>query len=129
MPQIEITPEDELYRRIVPDNLTNDELNAGAWSLRPGEDYLSVDIARLTTPQECIARARRDEIGLVAIPARIPLSLGLAVEHDPIPDDLLTGSAGNWAHAKIVGENSRPIRSRLAKASTVLVYPHRTSRP
>jgi hypothetical protein len=97
--------------------------------LRPDEDYLSVDITRLMTPEERIAGTRLDEIGFVAISAGVSLSLGLAVEHDPAPDDSVIGSTGNWAHAKIVGENSRPIGSRLAKASTVLVYPHRLSTP
>jgi hypothetical protein len=124
-PLEEIRLDDDLYRRIVPDNVTHGELNAGAFSLRPGEDSLSVDIARLTSPEECLARAGRTDVGLAVIGVRDVFALGLTVEHDPVPDDPDAEISANYAHARITGENSRSIRSKLAKAAVVLVMPER----
>ncbi|HEX5164958.1 MAG TPA: hypothetical protein VFV93_06145 [Thermomicrobiales bacterium] len=117
--------EDDLYRRIVPDNVTNGELNAGAFSLRPGEDALSVDIARLTSVEECLARAGRPDVGLSVLSVGDVVALGLTVEHDPVVGDAASGIPANYAHARITGENSRAIRSKLAKAAVILVSPER----
>jgi len=95
-----ISPDDDLYRRIVPDNVTNGELNAGAYSLRPGEETLSVDIARLTSPEECLARAGRTDLGLAVVIVSDVIALGLVVEHDPV-------------------------RAKLARASVILIMPER----
>ena len=124
-PLEEIRPDDDLFRRIVPDNVTHGELNAGAFSLRPGEDSLSVDIARLTSPEECLARAGRPDVGLAVISVGSVGALGLSVEHDPIPDDPDAGFTVNYAHARITGENSRAIRSKLARTAVILVMPER----
>jgi hypothetical protein len=122
--------EDDLYRRIVPDNVINGELNAGAFSLRPGEDALSVDIARLTSAEECLARAGRPDVGLAVISASDVIALGLNVAHDPVVGDSTSGIPDNYAHARITGENSRAVRSKLAKAAAILVMPERrSSRP
>jgi hypothetical protein len=125
LPPEEILPDDDLYRRIVPDNVTHGELNAGAFSLGPGEDSLSVDLARLTAPEECLARAGRTDVGLAVVSASAIFALGLSIEHDPVPDDADAGVWANYAHARITGENSRSIRSKLAKAAVILVMPER----
>jgi hypothetical protein len=117
--------EDNLYRRIVPDNVTNGELNAGAFSLRSGEDALSVDIARLTSAEECLARAGRPDVGIAVLGVGDVVALGLIVEHDPVVGDSSSGIPDNYAHARITGDNSRAIRGKLAKAAVILVMPER----
>ncbi len=121
----QISPDDQLFRRIVPDNVTNGDLNAGAFSLRPDEDSLSVDIARLTTPEECLARAGRADVGLAVLKVSEVTALGLVVEHGPVDNDPVAGIRESYAHARIIGENSRAVRSKLAKASVILVMPER----
>jgi hypothetical protein len=121
----QIRPDDDLYRRIVPDNVTNGELNAGAYSLRPGEEHLSVDIARLTSPEECLARAGRTDLGLAILNVSDVIALDLVVEHDPVRGDPASHMPVNDAHARIIGENSRPVRAKLARASVILIMPER----
>ena len=64
----------------------------------------SVDLARLTTLDEC--QARRPGCGIGKIEARVPLDLGFAVLHRPLPD--------NPAHAVLRGENTRGRCAALA---------------
>jgi hypothetical protein len=57
---------------------------------------MSVDLAKLTTPQESVNRSDRPGRGIGALQARTPRSLGFEVFHDPID--------GNYAHSAIQGD-------------------------
>lgn len=120
---MEIGDDDELYRRIAFDDVTAGQLNRGAFSLRPDEAYLSVEVARLTTIEECLARPQppRLDLGLAVVRAGDVRALGLTVVHDPLSDD--NPARSNAAHARIVGENSRLTKKRLSAIARVVVVP------
>ncbi|MGH9173021.1 MAG: hypothetical protein ACRD1H_01620 [Vicinamibacterales bacterium] len=122
-----VDDDDELYRRIAFDDISDNQLNRGAFSLRPGEEYLSVDLARLTTAEECLARPQppRPDLGLVVVRAGDVRALGLTVVHDPLFYD--DPGRDNPAHARIAGENSRLVKKRLSGIARVLVYPTQCS--
>jgi hypothetical protein len=113
----EIGGDDELYRRLAPGHLNPDgTVNSAAFKVRGRPDpRISVDLARLTTPEEVLARASRPGFGLGVLAARVPRSLGFTVRPDPLPDNL--------AHALIEGENDRAKCRLLARATRVLVLP------
>lgn len=77
---------------------------------------VSVDLARLTTPEQSLSRAPRAGFGLGSLTVGVPRSLGLRVRRDPLP--------GNPAHALIVGNDSIETCRRLARATDVLVHPN-----
>lgn len=82
-----IADDDLLYRRLAPLHVKPDgSVNSAAFKLRghPGP-HVSVDLARLTTPQATLARAPRPGFGLGVLLARDPRSLHLTVHHDPLP--------------------------------------------
>jgi hypothetical protein len=110
-----VLDDDILYRRLTTEQVSEprDFPNSNAFSLRSGEAGLSVDIARLTTVEECLAHGNRAGLGLAELPASIPRSHGLTVRHDPIP--------GNAAHALIEGPISMSIRRQLSRASKIIV--------
>jgi hypothetical protein len=117
-----MSDDDILYRRLSFEQVSEsrDFPNSNAFSLRPDEAGLSVDIARLTTEEGCLAHGNRPGLGLAELPASIPRSLGLTVRHDPTP--------GNYAHAVIEGPISMSVRRRLSRASTIIVRPHTNDR-
>lgn len=119
----DISDDDVLYRRIAFEDVTGDVLNRGAFSLRPGEDYLSVDLARLTSVAECLARPRppRPDLGLAALRVGDVRALNLIVVHDPIIGD--SPETSNPAHARILGENSRMTKKRLSERANIFVHP------
>jgi hypothetical protein len=117
---IEITAEDVLYRRINRSQINDDgTVNSGAFNLWPGEDALSVDLGRLTTPERSLDQSGRSDLGVAVLPASIVFRLGLAVDHDPLP--------GNGAHCLITGHLSKTVRRQLAAAATVVIPPSSSS--
>jgi len=79
-----------------------------------GERYLSVDVARLTTPEESFRR-RVDEQRLGELAASVPLAHGLDVRPEPLED--------NIAHTGIYGLDTEPgilVRHLLAQATRVI---------
>lgn len=122
-PQVfSIGDDEELYRRIVSFHLYPDgTINSAAFKLRSGkpDPHLSVELARLTTPQECAQRPGRPGFGVAALRAQVPRSLGLRVRHDPCPPQDPT----NDAHALIEGNTSKENCRRLAAAASVLIKP------
>jgi hypothetical protein len=120
-PQVlSIGDDEELYRRIVSFHLNSDgSINSAAFKLRGKPDpHLSVELARLTTPQECALRPGRPGFGVAVLEAQVPRSLGLRVRHDPCPPE----DPANYAHALIEGNSSKENCRRLAAAS-VLIKP------
>ena len=81
-------------------------MDSAAFKVRGRPDpQISVDLARLTTPQATLVRAPRPGFGLGVLVARDPRSLGLTVRHHPLPD--------NAAHSLIEGQ--RPDDRRIPR--------------
>jgi hypothetical protein len=108
----EIISEDEnLLRRVMflnPSFIKPDGTPASSsFSLKKGENGLSVDIERLTTHEASILD--RTKFRLFQLSAKITTSLGLTNEHDPQP--------GNYAHALIKGNITRSVSRKMADAA------------
>lgn len=96
--------EDWLYRRLAPHHIKRDGSVSSSAFMRstdqsgrrrePDPD-VSVDLARLTTPEESLRCAGRPQHGIGALQAREPRRMGLTVVHSPLPE--------NRAHASIRG--------------------------
>ena len=119
---VEIDDEDELYRRLASDHVTNGEINSAAFkyqgqprSSTPVYQSISVDLAKLTTQEETLGRAHRPGFGLGVLVAGEPRLLGFSVRHDPEPE--------HEAHSLIEGANDREKCRRLAEATRILVQP------
>jgi hypothetical protein len=109
----DIQDADDLYRRIAPAHVNPDgTINSGAFTTRRGEG-LSVNLARLTTPEETLRP--RPTFGLGSLKAAIPTGLGLNVRHAPSPH--------NHAHSLIEGQNTRAIRRQMAEAAVLFISP------
>jgi len=117
LPLIQIADSDELYRRIVDHQIDpNGRVNSSAF--KTGRMYdcaISVEIAKMTTLEECLHRPPRRIYGVVGVQAAIPRSLGFAVRHVPLPDV--------YCHAQIEGENSRTKSKLLAEQMVVHLFP------
>jgi hypothetical protein len=110
-----ITTEDGLLRRIVihPDYIKPDQ-TITSFAFKPRKvdvDGLSVDLERLTTPEDAILD--RTKFRLARLKASIPLSLGLACVHDP--------KADCPAHSLIQGDFTSSVRRQLALAATFVI--------
>jgi hypothetical protein len=122
-----ITAEDHLYRRLVPNGHVAADGKTVLWSAflrkRPGEKKsepdpeLSVDLARLTTPEATARGAERPGFGTAQFAASAPLAMGLVVRHVPLPPD-------RYAHSQVEGMTNREQCQRLADASTLIVPPN-----
>ena len=117
-----ILDEDELYRRLPLISLNPDgTVNSVAYKLRGKPDpSVSVDLARLTTPQESLNRvANPNNFKLGAFLANTPRNLGLTVIHDPLDD--------NYAHSLIQDneniQNSKALCRLLAESTKVIFHP------
>jgi hypothetical protein len=100
---VAFSEDDTLYRRLAPDHVSGDRVNSLAYSKETPYEK-SVDLARLTTPDQTVAT--RPNFGLGEISVGAVWELGIEVRHDPMP--------GNAAHCVIVGEYSRHIARQLA---------------
>jgi hypothetical protein len=123
-----IEDDDELYRRLPSEHVKNDgTISSVAFCFRGEPDpSLSVDLAKLTTPQEVLQRARKPGAGVGVITAGVPRGLGLTVRHDPIREDNEQGLAANPAHTLIEGLTPADRKTKcylLAEAMTVLIAP------
>lgn len=110
----DIAESDELYRRLAPEHINRDgTVNSAAFKARGKPDpSFSVDLARLTTAEEALSRAPHEGFRLGALPARVPLSLGLTVRHNPVE--------GNLAHCVIEGENDK-VKCRILARNTRII--------
>ncbi len=114
-----VDDDDELYRRLAPDFVKSDGTVSSAAFKRGKvpDPEVSVDLARLTTPDETLRRANRLHHGIGVLIARVPRELGLTVRHDPVE--------GNPAHAVIEGQTSREQPRLLAEQTRILKHPTR----
>jgi hypothetical protein len=114
---LDIADDDALYRRIAPHCFKRDgTISSSAFMTNNvPDDQISVDLARLTTADESLARAPRPGFGLGDLLASEPRRLGFTVRHDPIPE--------NPAHALIEGQNTKELCRRLAEKLLVLRRP------
>ena len=108
---------DRLYRRLPGETIRNGKVGRGAYYFRGEPDpSVSVDLARLTTPETTRLGAPRPErFGVGEIAASVPLQLGLTVRHDPTAD--------NPAHSLIEGATTRAICQTLANHTIVIIFP------
>ncbi len=109
-----ITKEDFLYRRFPiaeePKYLSFWKMvdgkkvpSSAAFKTKPGEDGLSVELAKLTTPEK--AKGNPSTFGIAEFSANIPLSAGYECVHD---------KKGSKAHALIIGDTN-PIAKKLSR--------------
>lgn len=112
-----IGPDDRLLRRVQfldPNFIKDDGTPASSsFSLKSGEDGLSVDLERLTTYPRAIQD--RSRFRLFALCAEYTVSLGLENVHDPIED--------NYAHTLMKGNITRGIARKLASNAVRINYP------
>ena len=131
----EIADSDLLYRRLATHNIRRSDgsVHPNAFmrnadprgrKKEPNPD-VSVDLARMTTPERSLAIAARPDQGIGVISAGFPRSLGLRVLHTPIDEP---PERRNFAHASIRGNDDEDALDRcnaMAAEMTrrVLIYP------
>lgn len=108
----QISPEDDLYRRLAPLHINIDgSVNSAAYKLHGKPDpSVSVDLARLTTVQESLDRAPTVGFFLGQLRAAVPMAMQLDVRHDPVPE--------NPSHSLIEGNREKTKCRQLAAATT-----------
>jgi hypothetical protein len=111
----EIDDDDLLYRRLPPFAISKETgvVISPAYDLRKNEEYISVDLARLTSEDEALGP--KPEFGLGCIRAGDVRRLGFSVMHKPVK--------GDYAHASIEGTFTHSLRRKLAQATKILRYP------
>lgn len=111
---MEIADEDRLYRRLAPNHLNPDgSVNSNAFKLNGKPDpQISVDIARLTSPEQSVARSRNSNCRLSMLIVGEVRSLGLGVLHRPTDE--------NYAHGVILGNATKATCRQLAERAVVL---------
>lgn len=103
---INIEDSDYLYRRIVPIHQKNGKIRKGAFSPRKGSNNISIDIEKLTTPEECLSRSTVDGCLIAKIRAGYVRELGLEIHHCQEQENL--------AHGIIEGTFTSLISKKLA---------------
>jgi hypothetical protein len=132
----EIADADWLYRRLAIHNIRRSDgsvhYNAFLRNSDPRgrkkepDPDLSVDLARLTTPEQSLAVAGKPDQGIGAIQAGFPRDLGLEVVHTPIREPR---KLRNLAHSSIRGNEGEGALDRchlMADEMTkhVRIYPN-----
>lgn len=114
----EIGELDSLYRRFFLNQYVPGDdgmrVSSSAYKIRKEEAGVSVDLARLSTPQE----ARQGGImgmGVGELPANVPLDEGFALKHEP--------ALNNKAHVLMIGNFTKSKCKILAKATRVIIEP------
>ncbi len=117
MHSVDIADDDWLYRRVMGYCIVGGKVSSSAFKNRrkKPETEISVDLAKLVSPEESLRRAGMEHLSVVALQARDPRALGLEVIPDPLPD--------NDAHALIVGENDMTKCQQLAEKALVKYQP------
>lgn len=118
LPTVDIENEDWLYRRLSLGNGIKKSGTASSAVFRrfdEPEQEPSVDLAKLTTPQESVDRAGSPGFRLSRMQAKEPRTIpGFDVVHSPRCD--------NPAHGHITGENTHERCRLLANMLEVLDY-------
>lgn len=115
METVEIDDRDEVYRRLAVSGhfYSDGSVNSNAYKLNGKPDpEISVDLARLSTPQESLSRAQQAGFRLGVLRVAELRALGLTVRHDPTPE--------NPAHCVIEGNSSKAICRELAQKTVVV---------
>lgn len=113
---VPIDDTDELYRRVALNLIRRDgTLSKGAFMSNKKPDHsISVELGRLTNPDDCLQRARIPENnGVAALVAKVPRIQGFEVRHDPTPD--------TYAHSLIEGESTKTKCRILADACRIIL--------
>lgn len=104
--------EDILFRRIHPDLIHPDgTISKGAFR----DTELSVDLARMATPERARARAKGPGYGLAGFSVAIARTLKQQVEHAPVPC--------NPAHTLVVGQKPQSIARKFAEQAKWVLKP------
>jgi len=116
-----ISDEDGLYRTIHPLWIKDKGITSAAFKQRPPLDSrlvgrhsldLSVDIARLTTPEKVLLSHSGYGIGIIT--ASFVLNLKLVIYHAPEPS--------NYAHAIVFGKITGSMAKLIARSAKLLRY-------
>jgi hypothetical protein len=105
----EVADADDLYRRIHFSQVKDGGPTSAAFK----HTELSVDLAKLTTPQQSLSG--HPSHGLVSITAGHARSLGQEVVHSPLDVNL--------AHALVIGNKTLGIARNLARTATWVLLP------
>lgn len=111
---VQIGDDDWLYRRLHPHCFKKDGSISSVTFMTRGypDSEISVDLARLTTPQASVNRAGRPGFQLGQLQAISPRNLGLDVVHAPLED--------NESHSLITGNRSKKTCKDLARLVEVV---------
>lgn len=114
MPLEVIADADDLHRRLAPGWVTGGVVNSAAFK-RNGvpDDEVSVDLARLTTPEKTLQD--RPDFGIGNIVAGAVRRCGFDAVHDPLEE--------NPAHSLIRGNTSKAGCRLLAEQMVVIIAP------
>jgi len=116
IPPVQISDGDFLYRRLAPgsSHINPDGTVASNAFKRDGrpDPEISVDLARLTTETEALARAPSSQFRLGVLEAGEVRALGLTLVHAPTED--------NPSHSLILGNNSKATCRLLAELTRPL---------
>jgi len=114
---------DELYCRILSFYLKPDgSISSAAFKRKKGrqpDPACSVYLARLASA-EAVRGAGPPHLGVVALPAAVPIDLGLAIVWEPESDDRTNVG---YAHFVIQGLATQEQCDRLAESSRVVLAP------
>ena len=113
----EVADRDELYRRLAPGAIRDDRTVSRIAYMGNGKPdvEISVDLARLTTPERTLAPVAGRGFGVGILSAAYPRFLGFTVRRDPLPE--------NPAHTLIADQNDRQKCCLLADNTRISVRP------
>lgn len=109
--RIEIEDDDNLLRRISPENQKGGRINSSAFRPPRDSNNISVDIAKLTTANECLSGL--SGFWVAKINTGFVRGLELTVSHQPTPE--------NYAHAEIEGKFTDARRKQLARHAEIIL--------
>lgn len=115
----DIGDEDNLYRRLIPTSVNRQGIVVASAFYARGmlpDLEISVDLARLSTIDQSLARGRPGD-GLGQLRAGAARGLGLEVRHAP------DATTENEAHALIIGATTKEQCRLLARATVALIRP------
>ena len=111
---------DALYRRVAEYWIKESgEISSAAFQNAVGTDEMSVDLARLTTPQT--TALNESNYGVASFLAGVARELDQEVFHSPTQE--------NVAHSTVKGEKTRSIRRKLGRKSTLILWPANIKTP
>lgn len=114
--EIEISQDDILYRLITEDQLEPAEADnpsrrrVRSNAFKGGTNELSIDIAKLTSPERSVEGLNKHGVMLAEMPASHPASLGFPARYDPLPN--------NPAHGVLTGTHPRLPKSKCKKLAS-----------